>query len=116
MNTIEKFNEHVMQTYGRLNVVMDNGGGVTAHDENGKEYIDFGSGIGVNSLGFCDEKWAEIITTQKFRRTSPKSSAPQQATAGCSSEIPERKPTNALSRLQENIPSTSTEKTLKDTT
>lgn len=64
MNTIEKFNEHVMQTYGRLNVVMDNGGGVTAHDENGKEYIDFGSGIGVNSLGFCDEKWADAVCAQ----------------------------------------------------
>lgn len=64
MNTIDKFNEHVMQTYGRLNVVMDNGGGVTAHDENGKEYIDFGSGIGVNSLGFCDEKWADAVCAQ----------------------------------------------------
>lgn len=64
MNTIEKFNEHVMQTYGRLNVIMDNGGGVTAHDENGKEYIDFGSGIGVNSLGFCDEKWADAVCAQ----------------------------------------------------
>lgn len=64
MNTIDKFNEHVMQTYGRLNVVMDNGSGVTSRDENGKEYIDFGSGIGVNSLGFCDEKWADAVCAQ----------------------------------------------------
>ena len=64
MNTIEQFNSHVMQTYGRFDVVMEGCGGVTAHDENGKEYIDFGSGIGTNSLGYCDEKWADAVCAQ----------------------------------------------------
>ena len=64
MNTIERFNEHVMQTYGRYDVVMENCGGASAHDENGKEYIDFGSGIGTNSLGYCDEKWADAVCAQ----------------------------------------------------
>ncbi|MBQ8781410.1 MAG: aspartate aminotransferase family protein [Oscillospiraceae bacterium] len=64
MNTIEKFNEHVMGTYGRYDVVMEKGEGRTAVDENGREYIDFGSGIGTNSLGYCDEEWAEAVCAQ----------------------------------------------------
>ena len=36
MNTIEKFNEHVMSTYGRYDVVMKKGSGRTAVDEDGK--------------------------------------------------------------------------------
>ncbi|MGN1417388.1 MAG: aspartate aminotransferase family protein [Oscillospiraceae bacterium] len=64
MNTIEQFNSHVMQTYGRFDVVMEKCGGAEAHDENGREYIDFGSGIGTNSLGYCDEKWADAVCAQ----------------------------------------------------
>ena len=64
MSTIEKFNEHVMQTYGRLPIVLEKGKGREAVDENGKEYIDFGSGIGTNSLGYCDEKWADAVCAQ----------------------------------------------------
>ena len=64
MSTIEKFNEHIMPTYGRFDVVLDSGEKRTAVDENGKEYIDFGSGIGTNSLGFCDDEWAEAISKQ----------------------------------------------------
>lgn len=64
MNTIEKFDSSVMQTYGRFPLVMDNGRGVEATDENGKKYIDLGSGIGTNSLGYCDEKWADAVCAQ----------------------------------------------------
>jgi acetylornithine/N-succinyldiaminopimelate aminotransferase len=64
MNTIEEFNNHVMGTYGRYDVVFEKGSGRTATDENGKEYIDFGSGIGVNSLGFCDKDWADAVCSQ----------------------------------------------------
>lgn len=64
MSTIEKFNEHIMPTYGRFDVVLDSGKKRTAIDENGKKYIDFGSGIGTNSLGFCDSEWAEAVSKQ----------------------------------------------------
>lgn len=64
MSTIEQFNEHVMPTYGRYDVVIEKGANHTAVDENGKEYIDFGSGIGTNSLGFCDEDWVKAVCTQ----------------------------------------------------
>ena len=64
MSTIEKFNKYIMPTYGRFDVVLDSGKERTAVDENGKKYIDFGSGIGTNSLGFCDNEWAEAVSKQ----------------------------------------------------
>lgn len=64
MNTIEKFNDNVMHTYGRFDVVLENGSERTCFDEDGKQYIDFGSGIGTNSLGFCDEDWADAVCGQ----------------------------------------------------
>ena len=39
MNTIEKFNEHVMATYGRYPLVMESGSDECAIDEDGKKYI-----------------------------------------------------------------------------
>ena len=72
MNTIDKFNEHVMGTYGRYPLVMDSGSCETATDENGKNYIDFGSGIGTNSLGYCNDDWADAVCAQvrKIQHTS----------------------------------------------
>lgn len=72
MNTIEQFNSHVMGTYGRFDAVMESGKDRTCVDENGKEYIDFGSGIGTNSLGFCNDKWVEAVCDQvkKIQHTS----------------------------------------------
>ena len=64
MNTIEKFNEHVMGTYGRYPLVLEKGVGRSASGEDGKRYIDFGSGIGTNSLGYCDEDWADAVCRQ----------------------------------------------------
>ena len=64
LNTIEKFNDNVMHTYGRYDVVLEKGSERTCVDENGKEYIDFGSGIGVNSLGYCDKEWADAVCAQ----------------------------------------------------
>ena len=64
MGTIEKFNEHVMATYGRLDIVLEKGSEQNAAAEDGKEYIDFGSGIGKNSLGYCDKDWADAVCAQ----------------------------------------------------
>ena len=36
MNTIEKFNNHVMPSYGRYDLVIDEGSGRECTDENGK--------------------------------------------------------------------------------
>lgn len=64
MNTIDKFNEHVMHTYGRYPLVMESGTDECATDENGKKYIDFGSGIGTNSLGYCNSEWVDAVCNQ----------------------------------------------------
>ena len=55
---------YVMHTYGRYNVAIDHGKGAICYDPAGKSYIDFTSGIGVNSLGFADEGWVAAVTAQ----------------------------------------------------
>lgn len=72
MNTIEKFNSHVIESYSRLNLVIDQGSSCSCIDEDGKKYIDFGSGIGTNSLGYCDDDWVDAICSQakKIQHTS----------------------------------------------
>lgn len=72
MGTIEEFNKYVMHSYGRYDLVMEKGENRTATDENGKQYIDFGSGIGTNSLGYCNEDWVNAICEQahKIQHTS----------------------------------------------
>lgn len=62
--TIDKFDSHVMHTYGRLPIVLEKGHDQSAVDENGREYIDFGSGIGTNSLGYTNDKWADAVCAQ----------------------------------------------------
>ena len=61
-----------MPSYGRYDLVLDSGSGRQAVDENGKKYIDFGSGIGTNSLGYCNENWVRAICDQahKIQHTS----------------------------------------------
>ena len=56
--------EYVANTYGRFPVAIKEGKGALCKDFDGKEYIDFSSGIGVNSLGFCDEGWVSAVTKQ----------------------------------------------------
>ena len=56
--------EHVMGTYARYPVVLVEGKGATLKDANGKKYIDFTSGIGVNSLGVSNDAWAAAVTAQ----------------------------------------------------
>lgn len=62
--TIEKFDKHIVHSYGRFPLAMKQGSGRRCSDENGTEYIDFGSGIGTNCLGYCDEKWADAVCSQ----------------------------------------------------
>lgn len=56
--------EKIVGTYARYDLVADHGKGAVCVDEDGKEYIDFTAGIGVNSLGFCDEGWIKAVTKQ----------------------------------------------------
>ncbi len=52
MNIKELTNKYIMNTYGRFDITLVKGEGCILYDENGKSYIDFASGIAVNSLGY----------------------------------------------------------------
>ena len=56
--------QYVMHAYSRFPVAIDHGKGATVWDVEGKEYIDFTSGIGVCSLGYGNEGWVSAITAQ----------------------------------------------------
>ena len=55
---------YVIQTYGRNPIAIDHGQGATLYDVEGKEYIDFASGIGVLSVGTAHPKWQAAIAAQ----------------------------------------------------
>lgn len=56
--------QYIMNTYGRFNTALVKGEGSKVWDSEGKEYIDFTSGIGVNCLGYSDEGWAKAVSQQ----------------------------------------------------
>ena len=60
----QKDREYIVGTYGRFDLVAESGSGAACLSADGKEYIDFTSGIGVNSLGFCDPDWIRAVTGQ----------------------------------------------------
>ncbi len=72
MNVFELDKSYVAPTYGRFELNIVRGKGSLAYDDKGKEYIDLGSGIAVNSFGFCDDIWVEAVTKQlnTFQHTS----------------------------------------------
>ena len=55
---------YVANTYGRFDVALEHASGVVYTDEAGKEYIDFGSGIGVTVFGARDPEWTAAVTAQ----------------------------------------------------
>ena len=63
---------HVLHTYGRSPVALVSGQGMVATDAEGKQYLDFTSGIGVNALGYCHPAWVAAVTAQagKLQHTS----------------------------------------------
>ena len=56
--------QYVMHAYGRFPVALDHGKGATLWDVDGREYIDFTAGIGVNALGYADEGWQRAVSAQ----------------------------------------------------
>lgn len=56
--------QYVLNTYNRFDLHLVEGKGSVVKDENGKEYIDLTTGIGVTAFGIADEKWVEAVTNQ----------------------------------------------------
>ncbi|MCB0225512.1 MAG: aspartate aminotransferase family protein [Anaerolineae bacterium] len=52
---IELEHKYVLQTYKRPDFVLESGEGVWLYDSDGREYLDGGSGIAVNALGYQNQ-------------------------------------------------------------
>ena len=64
---IKRDQRYIMPTYARSPIVIERGEGMTAFDADGKAYLDFTSGIGVNALGFCHPAWVAAVSQQAGR-------------------------------------------------
>lgn len=64
MDIKETDETYIANTYARYPVTLICGKGSLAYDDKAKEYIDMGSGIGVNSFGYADPMWLDAVTDQ----------------------------------------------------
>ena len=71
-NIRETDQKYVANTYARFPLTLVRGEGSKVYDDNGKEYIDLGTGIAVNTFGFSDKEWIAAVTEQlgKLQHTS----------------------------------------------
>ncbi len=56
--------KYVMHTYSRIPIAIERGEGVRVWDSDGKEYLDFISGIGVNAVGHCHPEIVKAMESQ----------------------------------------------------
>lgn len=59
--------EKILKTYARFDVTAVRGKGCLVYDTNGKEYIDFVSGVAVNCLGHCHPAIINAIQEQSCK-------------------------------------------------
>ncbi|HWQ80248.1 MAG TPA: aspartate aminotransferase family protein [Anaerovoracaceae bacterium] len=60
----ERDKQYILGTYARNDLCIAKGSGAACWSPEGKKYIDFSSGIGVNAFGYCDEGWINAVTQQ----------------------------------------------------
>ena len=58
------FQQHVVPSYGRFEIVFTHGAGSYLYDITGKRYLDFGGGIAVSSLGHAHPGITEALIEQ----------------------------------------------------
>src|SRR6201993_4715179 len=58
------FEEFVVPNYGRYDVALVRGLGSRVWDEDGKEYLDFGAGIAVSTIGHAHPRLVEALDRQ----------------------------------------------------
>ena len=56
--------EYIANTYARFPLCLVSGKGSLVKDDEGKEYIDLGTGIAVNTFGYSDDLWIGAINEQ----------------------------------------------------
>ena len=64
---IDRAEQALLHTYNRFPVVLEKGKGAWLEDVNGKQYLDFGAGIGVCALGYGDPDFEEALKNQISR-------------------------------------------------
>lgn len=64
MNVKEKDALYIASTYARFPVHIVAGEGSTLYDDEGKSYVDMGSGIGVTAFGVGDKIWTDAVKAQ----------------------------------------------------
>ena len=109
MDVKELDRTYIAGTYARFPVVLTHGSGSLVYDEDGREYIDMGSGIAVNAFGVADGEWISAVTAQlgklqhgsnlyyhrAGRPARPAALRPAPASGRSSSPTPARRPTSA---------------------
>jgi len=63
-NIVELERNYLLQTYNRYPVLLERGKGVFLFDAEGKRYLDFVSGLGVNALGHAHPRIVKTIREQ----------------------------------------------------
>jgi len=62
--TAELYDAYVVKNYARPALTLVRGDGCSVWDDQGREYLDFTSGIGVSALGHCHPVWVEAVRRQ----------------------------------------------------
>ncbi len=62
-----QFQQCVIPTYGRFDIVLTRGQGAYVWDDQGRRYLDVGAGIAVTALGHCHPALAEALSRQARR-------------------------------------------------
>ena len=57
----------LLPTYDRVPLLLERGKDVYVYDAEGRKYLDFVSGIGVNALGYSDRAVLKTIAKQSAR-------------------------------------------------
>ncbi len=72
MDTKQLDEQYIAHTYARFPLEITGGKGAEIIDNDGKTYLDMGSGIAVNIFGLADDEWVSAVTAQlgKFQHTS----------------------------------------------
>lgn len=60
----ETDNQYILNTYKRNDVAFESGKGSKLYDFEGKEYIDFSTGIGALAFGACDDEFVKAVNNQ----------------------------------------------------
>ena len=64
---INNVQSYIMPTYGKRKIEFVKGDGAYLFSSNNSKYLDFGSGIAVNSLGHCHSNLVKVLLNKSTR-------------------------------------------------